>query len=217
MGTEQLHSRRHHTSYLQKALHLGLRDRCFLNSWHRKEPSQKSDSTVMQSCNEGLFVTRGPTSPVTPTSSEFLRWDDRCFRKEEPYQHRPAMFSTSGEDARKKTKWWGERSGPPSTHTKWGGQGGGYQALSKEDKIGHQSLKLCPASLVLTQYDIPCSSDISTYINEKIKIRKLTLEQLHAGEMKWNSQEGRGGSRIGESVRLQYHTVSHLLSPNFIF
>lgn len=53
------------------------------------ESSQKSDSMVIYSCSEGLFVTKGPMSPTIPASSEFPRPEDQYFRKKEPYQHRP--------------------------------------------------------------------------------------------------------------------------------
>lgn len=71
----------------------------------------------------------GPTSPITPVSSEFLRPDDQCFRKEGPYQRRPAMFSTSGEDVERKMENGGGRGqGPP----RWDRQAV-YQVLSQED------------------------------------------------------------------------------------
>lgn len=61
----------------------------------------KPDPMLNPICNEGLFVNG---SPVLPTSSEFLRPRDQSFRKEEPYQPRPAMLSTFGEDVGGKQK-----------------------------------------------------------------------------------------------------------------
>lgn len=164
----------YHTWYLPKALHLGHRDRCFLNSWQRKETSQTSDSTVMQ---WGLFVTRGPTPPITPASSECLRPDGPCFRKEEPYQHSAAMFSTLGRTQEENKKWWGGGIRAPQNEVT---RLIASQAISQEDRGGgHQSLKLGPASLVLTQHVILSSSESQPpWIKKEIRTRSLTWEQL---------------------------------------
>lgn len=179
------------TWHLQKALHLGSGvDASSIAGTKRN----RLKNQIPCWCNPAMKVYLWPEGPrpLSPPPAPFLRWDDLCFRKEEPYQHRPAMFSTSGEDAPKKTKWWGEASDPLYTQSEVT-RVVGYQALSDEDKIGHQSLKLCPASLVLTQYDTLSSSDISTYINEKNQNQEANIRAIACwgNEMKFSGRKGR--------------------------
>lgn len=191
----------YHTWYLRKALHLGHRDRRLLSSWQRKETSQTPDSMVMQ---RGLVVTRGPTSPITRASSEFPRPDGPCFRKEEPYQPSTAMFSTSGEDAGKKTKHGGGGGSEPPK-VRWPG------GLALRHLPKGRGWALRAGSLVLpalTQHVILSSSESQPpWIKKEIRIRSLTLEQFHVGEITWNSREEKGGNRTRERERPHgYHS-----------
>lgn len=104
---------------------------------------------------------RGPMSPITLTSSEFLRQDDQCFRKEETYQHRPVMFSTSGKMQGGKQKMAEEGVRAPQSEVT---RTFGYQELSQEDKTSLWSLKLCPACLFLNTL-CQSFSDISTSLS----------------------------------------------------
>lgn len=150
-GTERLHLRNDITPGLHQRL---FRDGHFLSSGQRREGSQKSDCTVIRSCSESSFVTRGRMSPIIPASPEFVRADDQCFRKEETYQCRPATFSTSGEDAGRKQKWWRERSVPPQSEVRG--------VLAIRHFPNGEALPCLPG---LNNHVILCSSESSTSLN----------------------------------------------------
>lgn len=144
-------------------------------------------------------------SPIPPASSEFLRPEDQCFRKEEPYQRRPAMLSSSGEDTGRKTDCAGRRGRGPQSEA---GGALGYQALSHE---GETAVGGCSFALpALTHGVTPSSSDISASLNKKIKIKSLTSARFHFGETKVKFSGRKGGRWNGRGVGYRGSELGHL-------
>lgn len=172
-------------------------------------------------CNEVCLWPEGPR-PLSPPPAPSV-WDQmvRALERRSLISTAQPCFLPLGRTQGRKQKngGGGEGSEPPQSEVT---RLVGSQALSQEDRVGHQSLKLGPASLVLAQPVILSSSESQPpWVKKEIRTRSLTWEQFHVGEITWNYWEEKGGSRMGERVRLHGYqsfpspTPQLCLLPNF--
>lgn len=98
------------------------------------------------------------------------------------------MFSTSGEDAGRKQKWWRERSGPPAPQSELSGVFG-YQALSQEDKTGHPGLKLRPADLALMTMSFCVPLRAQPLLSKKNQNQEPTIRMISFSGRKGEREE----------------------------
>lgn len=213
MGAEQLQLRNDTTPDIYERLFIwdtGI-DACSVADRERKHLKRQTPWW----CSEVWLWPEGPR-PLSPTPALSSR--DQMVRALErrslisPAQ--PCFLPLGRTQGRKQNMVEGGIRAPQSEVTRRVGS----QALAQRERVGPQSRKLGPASLVLTQHVILSSSESQPpWIKKGIRIRSLTWEQFHVGEITWNSREER---EEVEQERGRGHMgiiASHFLCRSFVY